>query len=33
VGPSDPEYKKLNSEIMSERYQQREVLLKKLQEE
>jgi hypothetical protein len=33
VGPSDSEYKRLNSEIAGERRQQREALLKKLREE
>lgn len=33
VGPSDPEYKRLNSEIIGERRRQRDALLKKLREE
>jgi hypothetical protein len=33
VGSSDPEYKTLNSEIIGERRQQREALLKRLREE
>lgn len=33
TAPSDPAYKKLNSEITSKRHRQREALLKKVQEE
>ena len=33
VGPSHPEHKKLNSEIIGERRRQREALLKKLRED